>query len=49
MIGVEVKGQPFGPHIDQLARDALDDFGLIVSQANWPGSAAIDIKEVVGE
>lgn len=48
MIGVEVTGQPLGPHIDQGARDALDDFGLASAAANSFGRDVVCIKEVVG-
>ncbi len=47
MIRVELKEER-GPHIDQGARDALDDFGLVAAQPNDFGAALVCVKEVMG-
>ena len=47
MILVELREER-GPHIEQRACDALEDFGLLVLLANRFGGAVTDIKEVVG-
>ncbi len=39
--------KPVGPHTDQTARDALDDFGLVIT-CNLATSPVTGMTEVVG-
>ena len=40
--------KPLGPHIDQGARDALDDFGLVCLSGHSGVGVVSLIKKVVG-
>jgi len=48
MIMMTVTDEFRGPHVDQRARDALDDIGLVPQPSNPPSGSALRGEGVVG-